>query len=344
MLDLVNSLPGTAALFALAAAGVWFVGSRLSYYADEIADRYRIGKALTGLVLLATATSLPEIVTTMVGALAGEALLVLNNLFGGITLQTALLAVADVAVVHAALSAFPRKTTPVLEGTLLALLLLLLAAILSTGDVGIGFGVGLGTLVVCGAYLGALALLQAHDKNAVWTPIEVAESEGEEWKEAVEKERTSRLITRFAAASALILVLGVALVLLAERLAVLTGLGQSFVGATLLAATTSLPELTTTIAAVRIRSYTLAISNIFGSNLIMLALVLPADILYRPGPILDEGDRIAGFALLAGAFVTLVYVAGLVMRSRRRFLGMGIDSVVVLLAYLATLVAFYRLR
>ena len=60
-----------------------------------------------------------------------------------------------------------------------------------------------------------------------------------------------------------------------------TGLGASFIGATLLASSTSLPELSTTITAVRIGSYDMAVANIFGSNLIMVALILPADVAYR---------------------------------------------------------------
>ncbi|RMF09300.1 MAG: sodium:calcium antiporter, partial [Alphaproteobacteria bacterium] len=77
------------ALFAACAAAVWLAGTRLSRLADAISDRLRIGKALMGLVFLATATSLPEIVTVITAALANDAQLVLSNMFGGITFQTA---------------------------------------------------------------------------------------------------------------------------------------------------------------------------------------------------------------------------------------------------------------
>lgn len=92
------------------------------------------------------------------------------------------------------------------------------------------------------------------------------------------------LFLRFGAASLAILGCGVALVFTAEAIGAQTGLGNSFIGATLLAGSTSLPELSTTIMAVRLHSYTMAISNIFGSNLIMVLLILPADMLYLPGP------------------------------------------------------------
>jgi cation:H+ antiporter len=120
-------------------------------------------------------------------------------------------------------------------------------------------------------------------------------------------------------------------------------LGSSFIGVTLLASATSLPEVSTTLAAVRIGAYSLAISNIFGSNLLMIALVLPADLVYRGAPILEALDPATGFALISGVLVTGIYLAGLLIRSRRTIAGMGIDSALVLLVYAVTIVVFYRL-
>ena len=114
-----------------------------------------------------------------------------------------------------------------------------------------------------------------------------------------------------------------ALVYSAEGIAAQTGLGSSFIGVTLLAASTSLPELSTTIMAERLHSYTMAISNIFGSNLIMTLLILPADLFYLPGPVLQQADASAMFALTIGMIVTAVYVIGLLVRARKLIFGMG---------------------
>ncbi len=87
----------------------------------------------------------------------------------------------------------------------------------------------------------------------------------------------------------MILLAGMVLARVAEALAEQTGLGTSFIGGTLLAASTSLPELSTTIMAVRLGNYQMAVSNIFGSNSIMIALPFLADIFYREGPMeIDE--------------------------------------------------------
>jgi len=335
------------ALFAAAAAGVWLAGTRLCNYADAIADRKRIGKAMMGFVFLAAATELPEVATTIIGSIAGEARLVLNNMFGGITMQTAILAVADATVPMVALTAYPRNPTPALEGILLILLLALLLAVSILGDAVLFWNVGIGSVVFAFAYAGTIALLRNFDAEEPWLPVEVLEEAAAPLAEAPARALDvipmSRLVWMSLAATLIIFVCGVMLVNLARTLADQTGWGTSFIGVTLLAASTSLPELSTTIAAVRLGAFTMAISNIFGSNLIMIALLLPADIFYTEGVLLDRIDATATFALISGLIVSSVYVAGLLLRNRKRVFGMGIDSVIVLLIYSASLVVFYFL-
>ena len=91
-------------------------------------------------------------------------------------------------------------------------------------------------------------------------------------------------------------------------------------------------------------AHSMAISNIFGSNLIMVFLLLPADIFYSEGLLLHQIDASAGFAVVAGIIVTTAYLIGLILRKRYRFLGMGYDSLFVLVFYILTLFALYGLR
>jgi cation:H+ antiporter len=152
------------------------------------------------------------------------------------------------------------------------------------------------------------------------------------------------LLLQSCGVAAVILVCGVLLVETAATIAAQSGLGSSFIGVTLLAATTSLPELSTTIAAVRIGAYTMAISNIFGSNLIMVLVLFPADIFYREGEILRQAGDMEKLALLSGIIVTTIYIIGLLTKKKPRILGMGVDSVLVLGAYLVSVYAFYTVR
>ncbi len=336
-----------AALFAFAATGVWIAGAKLARSADTLAARWNIGRALIGLVFLATVTELPEIATTFSAAIAGNAALVLNNLFGGITLQTAILAIVDALIVRGALTSYPRRPTHTLEASLLAVLLTLLLMICVLGDRALLVGIGLGSTVLALAYGFSIFLLRRHDEQQDWIPVElpeIPEQNHASHRQSSDARGTKPLIVASILCIIVIFVSGVLLVYSAENLAVQTGLGASFIGVTLLALATSLPELSTTIAAARLGAYPMAISNIFGSNLIMLALLLPADTLYRSGPILADAGRPEVLALLSGLLVTGIYITGLIVRRKPVVLGMGLDSALVAAVYGAAVVTLYLLR
>ena len=337
-----------AVIFVISAAFVWLAGTRLAVNGDELAERLNLTREFMGLVFLATATELPEIVTTLTAAHVDNAALVLGNMFGGITMQTAILAVADIFVVRNALTSWPRKSTHALLAVILIVLLGLLLTITFAGDFVLVLNVGLGAILLTGAYPLTLILLRRYDERNSWAPIDLPEDFDRQKTIAsksngLEKTATKWLVIQSLGCSAIILIAGVALALSADAMAEKTAIGSSFIGISLLAAATSLPELSTTIAAARIGAYTMAINNIFGSNLIMIALILPADIAYRGGAILSEANIGAQFSIATGILVTAIYVAGLLIRRTPKILGAGFDSWLVLGVYLASLYAVYHM-
>ncbi|MEX0369173.1 MAG: sodium:calcium antiporter, partial [Tateyamaria sp.] len=135
------------AFFALSAFAVWVAGARLAYLADAMSDRWHLAKSVVGLVFLSTATSLPEIATTLTAAVQESRALVLNNLFGGIALQTAILAMSDFWA-RGAITNYPRKANHTLEATLLVMMMGMVIVILMVGEpLSIG-GIGLGSVLV----------------------------------------------------------------------------------------------------------------------------------------------------------------------------------------------------
>lgn len=335
-------------LFAGAAAAVWVAGSRLSLYADIIADRTGISKALLGFIFLATVTQLPEIVTNTTGAIRGNGALVVNSMFGGIAMQTAVLAVADLVARGQVLTFHAYRSGVHLQGIMLILALAGLLAVTELGELGIGWQVGLGTVLMALFYALAVFLLWRYEGNSQWEPINIPEEQKaertRELREAHQETSLAALQRRSLLGALVILLCGVALVDLAETIAAQTGLGASFIGVTLLASATSLPEFSTVVAAIRLGSHGMAVSDIFGSNLIMVFLLLPSDIFYREAVLLSAVDPSARFALVLGIVLTAIYLVGLYMRSSRRLMGMGLDSWAVLGVYLASLFAFYQLR
>ncbi len=341
------SLSTNLALFALATGLIWWAGSRLVVLGDALATRFGMTREVLGLVFLATVTSLPEIVTSLTAASVGNAPLVLGNLFGGITMQTAILAVVDIFFVRQALTSWPRKPTHALEAALIVVLLNALLAISFLGEVELFLGIGIGALFLTLVYPAAILVLRAYDERSPWLPVDLPEAEKTD--EVILKPKSAQtatdknLMAMTLLAVLVVLVAGYVTADRAGEIARQTGLQSSFVGIALLAASTSMPEVSTTIAAARMGAYTMAIANIFGSNLIMIALVLPSDIFYREGPILAELDRVVQFSIVCGMLVTSIYVVGLLIRRTPRWFGAGVDSWLVLALYGATLIGSYVL-
>ena len=332
-------------VFTACAACVWIAGARLAYLADALADRLKLAKSLVGLLLLSLATSLPEVATTLTAAVQQARDLVLNNLFGGIALQTAVLAMSDFWA-RGPITNYPRKANHALEAALLVLLLAVTLIITNLGETLVVGGVGLGSVVIAVIYGGAIWLLRRYDDNSDWVPVDLPDPDPLAFPAptGLGSAGNTALIWQAVAACFAILLFGLLLVIFAERIADQSGLGAGFVGVTLLAGATSLPELSTSIAAVRIGAYTMAISNIFGSNLIMLVLVFPADILFRAGPILQDTSRTVSLALSFGLAVTAIYLTGLIVRRKPRLGKFGIDSILVLAMFLGSLAAYYFAR
>src|SRR5690606_3763319 len=257
------------AVFAVAAAVIAWAGVHLARYGDELAERAGLSRLVVGMLLVATATSLPEVVTDVSAALGDAPDLAVGDLFGSNMANMAILAVIDlqhrkrvwtrVEIGHA------RVASVAIGLTALAIL-----GVLTPPGIPLGW-LGIDTLVIAGAYVAAVAWMHR-------SPIG-RHGEGEVLPVPTGWSRPSfgglrPVILRFAGAALVILAAGPVLARSAEEIAAASGLGQTFVGSSLVAITTSLPELVSSLAAVRIRSYDLAVGNLFGSNAFnMFALV-----------------------------------------------------------------------
>lgn len=338
------------ALFAAAGAFVWLAGTRLANYADAISSRTHLSQALLGMVMLGIATSLPEVATTITAAWLGNAALLAGNLFGGVALQTAVLAIVDlIAVRGRPLAYFTPQPVLLLQGVMLLLLLALALSGAASGEPLSMFGIGLTPLLLVAGYVLTVRWSQPGDYLPRWRAVnEPDEPEPRSQADTVsnaEAHLSNRLLYIYSGASALvILVAGWVLAQTGDAIARQTDLGASFVGVALVAASTSLPELSTTLAAVRRGNHEMAVSNILGTNCLEVALFFLADVVYREGPILAATDRSAFFAATVSMVVTCVYLLALLERRDRTVLGMGLGSLAVLVVYLTGIVGLYFLR
>ncbi|WP_375176029.1 sodium:calcium antiporter [Pseudooceanicola sp.] len=338
------SLPLTAnlALFIGAAVVVWIAGTRLSRLADAIARRTGIGQATLGVLLLGGVTSLPEIAVAGSAAWAGNGPLAVNNLLGGFTMQVAILALADAVYRRGALTTAVPDPVVLLQGTLGIVLMSLIVAAVAVGDV-VVMGAGLWSWAIFAAFLAALRMLAQAEGSLDWEVMGEPPSEDLPDVETPDYD-TAGLVLRTAAVAAAIFLSGWLLSTTAESLAETTGLGQSFFGAVFVAIATSLPEVSTVVAAMRLRRYVMAVSDILGTNLFDIALILVVDLAYAGPAVLNEAGSFSILAGVLGIVITGIYLAGLIERRDPAVAGIGFDSIAVVVTYLGGIALLFTLR
>jgi cation:H+ antiporter len=145
-------------------------------------------------------------------------------------------------------------------------------------------------------------------------------------------------------AGVVIFIAGYCLSQTGDALAVQTGLGAGLVGFVLIGVSTSLPELSTIVAALRMRKYEMAIGEVLGTNFVNVSLILLSDAMFTGGPVINELGRFEIASALLGVVLTGVLLIGLLERRNPTFLSMGYDSLATMLAFSGGLVMLYTMR
>ena len=172
IVDFHSLSPATnALLFIVAAALVWWAGTRLTAYADAISTRIGGKPALVGLVLLGAVASLPEMAVSVSAALLDHPSLAVNTLLGGISMTLVIIAIVDGATGREPLSVDINNPVLMLQATLAILLLSVAAAGIVIGDVALpGTGVGLCTTLLLVLYIACVLLVRRYDQSDPWVP------------------------------------------------------------------------------------------------------------------------------------------------------------------------------
>lgn len=342
------SLPLNAAFFVVAAAIIGFAGTRVARYADSIQKRTGMGEAVAGMLLLGLITALPETAVTVTAAHAGNARLAVNNLLGGMALNVAILATADIAIRREALTSAVASALPLLQGALLVLMLAIVASATVVGDRGV-LGIGIWSWLLLAVYGASVTVVRRARGHEGWKPT-TADSRAPKKRDDSSREGGEKsgslapLVGRTLVGAAAILAAGYVIAKSGDAMAEQTGLGASFFGAVFLALSTSLPEITIVFSSVRMGNYAMAVSDIFGANLFGLTLLFVVDAVYRGEPVLTQASRFATFAALLGIAVSTLFIAGLLERRHAMVLRMGIDSLIVIGTYVAGIIVLYTLK
>ena len=321
-------------IFVAAAVATWIAGVRLASATDVIDEAYGLGEALGGMILLSIVGSLPEVAITVSAAASGNLGIAAGNLIGGVAMQTLVLAIADRFVRgDRPLTALASSLVPALEGILvIAVVGTTMISGLLPESAAIG-RVGAGTIAIVVIWAVGMKVLDGvrnrPDLTFADPGVPTARSETDEQPP---KDATRRALVVFGAGAVVTLFAGVVLERSGNVLADNWGINGVLFGATILAAATALPEISTGIAGVRLHRYTLVFGDMFGGNAFQLTLFLFADLIAGQ-PVLSSEGAANAFIAGTGLVMTAVYVTGLILRPRRRYLSLGLDSWVAVLVY-----------
>ncbi|MBX7165732.1 MAG: hypothetical protein K1X74_05230 [Pirellulales bacterium] len=316
--------------FALAAAVIVVAGSFLTRYADALAVHTRLGQALAGAVLLATATSLPELTVDCSLARQGTVDIAVGDLLGSSLFNLLILAGIDLVQRSPRRMLSRMAAAHALSATMSVMLTAICLIALLTHTDRTFLGVGPGPIALALVYVLGLRLVHFDQQFAAAAAAEA------EPNDHPDLPSLGQSILGFGVAAVVILLTGPRMATYADQVATATGLGGTFVGTTLVACSTSLPELVTTWAAVRMRAFDLAIGNIFGSNSFNMIIFLPVDACYS-GSLFAAASPTHALSAGCVIIVTSVYTLGMLYRAERRYWLLEPDALLVILLIFSAL-------
>ena len=328
---------GLIALFFAMAVVITLAGMRMTQIADRLADVTGLGEALFGAVLLGGSTSLPGIVTSVTAAFEGYAALAISNAIGGIAVQTTFLAVADMAYKQANLEHAAASVENLVQGALLATLLAIPLFAMSGPDF-TWIGIHPASPLLLIAYGFGIRLVSTAKSHPLWTPHRTRETQTDEpGDEAVEGRDLVKLWLVFVVLAVVVAMAGYIVARSGIAIVGRTGISESVVGALFTAIATSLPELVTSVAAVRQGALTLAVGGIIGGNCFDVLFIAFADMAYREGSIYHAITNQQIFIIALTQLLTGILLLGLLRREKSGIANIGFESFLVIVLYLGAM-------
>lgn len=258
----------------------WFVEG-----ASGIADKFGIPQLVIGLTIVAIGTSLPEAAVSISAALKGSADITIGNVVGS-NIMNVLVILGLTAVIHAV----PVQKSTIKYEVPFVIIVTVILALLGLFDNSVGRLDGILLWVLMGVYMVYLLKMA---KN------------GTASEENKEKKKISiwKMLLMVLVGAAMIVFGSDVTVDAATKLATIFGMSERFIGLTIVALGTSLPELVTSVTAAVKGKADIAMGNIVGSNIFNILFVVGTTAVITPVPynasfLVDSITAVAAVVLL----------------------------------------------
>ncbi len=288
-----------------------FMSIKLSYYGDVLGKQTKVGSAFVGGLLIASITSLPELVTCISAVAFDNLELSFGDIVGSDMFNIFVLAVYNIYFFKSDVFKNTSKRY-ILE-----------CIILITDYIFISLGtnnifINITTIILFFAYMIymlSVILIKTKDEE-----------------EDTKKEKF--IVLKFTTTAIMMIILSVFLTYQADKISHLyPKFSSSSIGAILLGITTSLPEVVTTFELLKLNNFDMAISNMLGSNIFNFLVLGFADIIAKNSYIYQYSDSYSSMYLYGGLIITILFMLTLVKKFNSKFYYILISTVMILIYF-----------
>jgi len=308
----------------------------LTKFADGLADQTGLGKTVTGLVLLAGATSLPELSLGFSAVRMQAYDLTAGNVMGGSLMNLLILAVLDlVSRTPGRILSRPAASHALSGITACLMTSIALLGILLDSE---------WTFLRLGACSWALIITYSVCSRLLYLDHRTSESAAGPHPESAQYERSlAANVTGFLACAAVIFFVAPKLAHTADSLALSSGLGRIFFGTVFVSLMTSLPEAISTFSAIRLKSNDMAIGNILGSNAFNMLILALTDVA-SPTPVLSQVAEVHAITAVCVLLTTCVAILSVLYRAEKRWWIIEPDAALVAILVIGSMYLAYLNR
>ncbi|WP_226585297.1 sodium:calcium antiporter [Halobacillus litoralis] len=321
------------ALFILSGISTFFVASRLSVFGDAVKEKTRASSAFMGAVI-GVAISLPELTSSVTAVVIDSPDLAVGNLIGSNLFNIMGLAIFD--IIYRRYQILTHATAESkLYGWLVILMTSIVIAGLSLTLPAHVFHISYTSIIVILCYFIGAKLI--NDRT------EYQGRKVKKQKDRYEKYTYKQAVARFVLYAVLIMLIGSVLTVTAERISAITGIGASFIGAFLVAISTSLPDAVSVGTALKLRNFNLGISSLLGSNAFNLMILAITDAIYFKGNLLEESspaNMITGVTSIL--FILLIIFS--ITRKKTRSWNYLLPSLLIIVSYFITTYLVFQIK
>lgn len=333
----MEHLPVSIFGFLTATAAIIYSGTKLSFYGNRIAEITGMGKAWAGLILMASVTSLPELLTGISSvAIIKQPDLAAGDIFGSCVFNLMLLSVLDAQMKKPLFSIVKSSHIVAAIFSIILLSIAGIAVFLGSSAPSI-YWMSSFTPALFGIYFIAVWGISKYENEGtipIAEPTVIADKEPDL--------PFAKVVTAYAMHAFFVIAAAVFLPYFGADIALHTGLGNTFFGTLFMAAATSLPELIVSLAALRMGAPDMAVGNLLGSNVFNIFILGIDDLFYTEGSLFAQIAPLHLLSILVTIIITAVAGLGLLFRpARKQVWHFSIDTFIIVVLYLGLITFLY---